>query len=131
MVACARFNPSHIFSSIRYSPVILLPNSLHVWPGPDFAATLKAELEALPAGSLPLAQGGTLGGYVDDSTIVASVMGVAETAQAIDATVGIFFSEILTGCSCSEDPDIQPAYCEFAVTIDKRTAMATVSLREP
>ncbi len=111
--------------------MIPLPNSLRVWPGPDFASTLKAELEALPAGSLPLAQGGTLGGYVDDSTLVASVLRVTETAETIDAVVGIFFSEILTGCSCSEDPAIQDAYCELMLAIDKRTAMATCSLREP
>ena len=131
MVACARFNPSQTFSTIRHPPVIPLPDSLHAWPGPNFATTLKAELEALPAGSLPLAQGSRLGGCIDDSAIVASVLRSTDTAATIKATVGIFFSEILTGCSCSEDPDIQPAYCEFAVAIDKRTAMATVSLREP
>ena len=116
---------------MRHPTLIPLPDSRRAWPGPGFAAVLKAELEALPANSLPLAQGGTLGGYVDDSSIVASVLRITETTGAIGATVGIFFSEILTGCSCSEDPDIQNAYCELVLAIDKHTAMTTCLLREP
>ncbi|GAB1393257.1 hypothetical protein MASR1M60_14200 [Rhodocyclaceae bacterium] len=110
--------------------MICLHQSLQAWPDHQFAATLKAEIEALPAGSLPLAEGGALGGYVDDASIVATVLRFSDMPDALLAEVGIFFGEILAGCSCGDEPEIQNSYCELNVQIDKQTAVAHFSLRE-
>lgn len=110
--------------------MICLPQSLQAWPDHHFASTLKTEIEALPAGSLPLAEGGALGGYVDDASIVVTVLHFKDVPDALQAEVGIFFGEILAGCSCGDEPEIQNSYCELNVQIDKHTALAQFSLRE-
>ncbi len=110
--------------------MIALPEALHAWPGEHFSATLKAEIQALPPGSLPLAEGGALGGYVVDDAIVATVLRCRDGLDALHADVGIFFGEILAGCSCGDEPEIQNSYCELYVRINKHTALAHFSLRE-
>jgi hypothetical protein len=110
--------------------MIALPATLHAWPGEHFSATLKAEIQALPPGSLPLAEGGALGGYVIDDAIVATVLGCRDCPDALHVDVGIFFGEILAGCSCGDEPEMQNSYCELNVQIDKHTAAAHFSLRE-
>jgi hypothetical protein len=59
-----------------------------------------------------------------------TVLRYRDTPDALLAEVGIFFGEILAGCSCGDEPEIQNSYCELKVLIDKHTAMAHFSLRE-
>lgn len=99
-----------------------LINSLSDWQSESFARTLKGEMESLKPGTLPLYKGTSQGGMVDDSNIAATVMNVAEEDHAILATVGVFFDEIVGGCSCGDAPASDNAYCELRVTIDKSTA---------
>jgi len=96
-------------------------NALGAWGSDAFATALQREVEALPPGVLTL-QDACRSGYVDDSDITASVMSVTESAASIEAHVGVFFQELLPGCSCGEDPPAESAYCEIRVTIDKATA---------
>ena len=46
----------------------------------------------------------------------------------IQAKVGVFFNEIIGGCSCGDDPLSENAYCELQVSIDKVTAEAEFSV---
>ena len=108
----------------------LFPRSLHAWPNKTFSATLKAEIEALPAGSLPLDKATLTGWYIDDSHISATVLRAADDATRITAEVGIFFAEIIAGCSCGDAPQNQSNYCELHITIDKGTGQAMVSVPE-
>jgi hypothetical protein len=85
---------------------------------------LKGEIEGMAPGTLPLAQGTTQGGYVDDHDISATIISVAEKDESIQARVGIFFSEIVAGCSCGDPPVSETAYCEIQVSIDMRTGEA-------
>lgn len=98
------------------------PDSLHAWPSDQFPKILKSEIEALPTGSLPLE------GYVDDSNITTTVLNVMDNQATIQVDVGIFYNEIIAGCSCGDDPVIQNAYCEIRVSINKTTAEATFSI---
>jgi len=109
---------------------ISLPHSLHAWPGETFSGTLKAEIEALPAGSLPLEKATLTGWHIDDSHIVATVLRTEEDATGIAAAVGIFFAEIIAGCSCGDEPQSQSNYCELQVIIDKGTGNATFAVPE-
>lgn len=86
--------------------------------------TLKHELENLPAGTLPLDQGTSHGGYVDDSDISVNVINAQQLENSIQAKVGVFFTEIIAGCSCGDDPVAENAYCELLVSIDKTTSSA-------
>ena len=108
--------------------MLQLPHSARAWSSDAFAGTLKGEIENLAAGTLPLDKGVSSGGRVDDSRITAIVLRSRDDGEAIQAEVGIFFDEIIGGCSCGDDPQPQNAYCELRVRIDKATGEAVFAL---
>ena len=102
--------------------MVNLPKSLHDWQTDSFGRTLKDEIEALKPGILPLYKGTSQGGIIDDSNITVTVMNFAEEEDTILATVGVFFDEVVGGCSCGDAPTADNAYCEMLVRIDKNSA---------
>lgn len=98
------------------------------WTGPGLAATLQRALESLPPGSLPLHLGVAQGGVVDDTDMAVTVLRVGAAADRIDAEVGVFFTEIVGGCSCGDDPAPQHAYCRLHLSIDRSTGAASCTL---
>ena len=111
--------------------MIRLSKTLAAWGTPAFADCLKRELSALGVDELPLQQGLTKGSYVGDDGFRVIVISVAEEASNIQAKIGVFFTGIIAGCSCADDPtpvEGQPEYCEVRVQIDKASAEAMLSL---
>ena len=102
------------------------PHALRAWPEGRLAEALKAEIENAPSGILPLQQAVTQGGYVDDSAITATVIHSADAGDAIEAKVGVFFTEVIASCGCGEEPMPTPAYCVLGFRIDKGTGVADV-----
>ena len=102
--------------------------SLSAWGTESFSPTLKREIEELPPGTLPLQQGTTQGGVVDESALSTTVINTTDGKDGIEARVGVFFSEIVGGCSCGDDPLTENAYCELSVTIDRATAETRFTL---
>ena len=105
-----------------------LPNSLRAWQTDRFALSLKNEIWNLAAGTLPLDQGVTQGGFVDDSDMTITVLHVTEDDASIQAKVGVFFMEIVASCGCGDEPMPTNAYCEMKVRIDKATAETEFTL---
>ena len=89
-----------------------------------FEKALKHELENLPAGTLPLEKGTNRGGFVDDSDISVNVISVIQDENSIQTKVGVFFTEIIAGCGCGDDPMTENAYCEMQISIDRTTFAA-------
>ena len=111
--------------------MIRLPAALDAWNSTEFMAALKREIERLDGGQLPLQQGLTASSHALDDRFEAMIIGVADDPGFIRARVGVFFSGLITGCSCADDPtpvEPQNEYCELLFTIDKTTAEATVDL---
>jgi hypothetical protein len=111
--------------------MIPLIKTLSAWGTGDFSEALKKEIEQLDAQQLPLQQGLSSGSYALGDKIEAMVIGASEQDGFIRARVGIFYSGILAGCSCADDPtpvEPQPEYCEVQVEIDRNTAEATIVL---
>lgn len=111
--------------------MIHLTKSLNAWGTPAFEEILKAEIERLDVGVLPLQQGLSQGGYTDGKGLAVMIIGVAEEPQLIRAKAGIFYTAIIAGCSCADDPtpvDELAEYCEVQIDIDKRTAETKVTL---
>jgi hypothetical protein len=99
---------------------------------PDrFARQLKVALEHLPPGTLPLAQATTQGGLVDDSDISVTVVAVHDDGDFIRARVMVFFSEIVGGCSCGDDPLSSTAQGELEVSIERRSGQAAFTVPSP
>ncbi len=110
-----------------------MPESLRAWNTPAFKAVLKQEIEQLDAGCLPLQQGLSSSSYVTDRPFQAMIISVSEDAGLIRAKAGIFYTGIIAGCSCADDPtpiDEQTEYCVVRLDIDRDTAEATVTLLE-
>lgn len=105
-------------------------DSLRAWTTDRFAATLRRELLSLGPVDLQLHQGTTQGGIVDDTSIDATVLGTTEDDRSIRVRVGVFFTEVVGGCSCGDPPVAGSAYCELLIAIDKRTAEARLSVAE-
>ena len=108
--------------------MIDLPDSLRAWGTDAFASALKREIEALPPDTLPLDGATAHGGRVDDEPVVATVIGAADAGAHLEARVGVFFAEVIAGCSCGDEPFTQPGYCELAVRIDRATGAAGFAL---
>ena len=106
-------------------------NALNAWGKPDFSAALKQEISQLDPALLPLQQGLSIGSHVTDGPITALIFGAHEHGKVIRAKTGIFYTSIIAGCSCADDPspiDENNEYCEVQFDIDRMTAETTVTL---
>ena len=111
--------------------MIRLPKARDAWNSLHFKETLKHELETVDAGLLPLQQGLKLSSYVSDAPFRVMVIHVRDDQTTIRVKTAIFYSGIIAGCNCADDPspvNTQTEYCEVLLNIDKSTAEATVRL---
>jgi hypothetical protein len=116
---------------VKPRPGQLMP-SLRVilddWESQRFAQALKHELEELQPGTLPLERATTQGGHVEGNSVSVTVLSVHERGPRIVARVGVFFEEVVGGCSCGDDPVSSTAYCEIEVSIAKGNGEARFRL---
>ncbi|HRK77928.1 MAG TPA: hypothetical protein PLQ95_05265 [Thiobacillus sp.] len=113
--------------------MIHLPNSSHAWGTPGFEAVLKREVEQLNAVQLPLQQGLAISSHVTERPFQAMLISAREESGLIRVKAGIFYTGVIAGCSCADDPtpiDEQTEYCVVQFDIDPATARATVTLLE-
>ena len=104
------------------------PISTNAWQSDAFGRSLKGEIEALGTESLPLDQGITQGGFVDDGDITAMVLNATGDDQYINSEVGVFFTEIVAGCNCGDEPESINVYCKLKLRIDRATAESEIGL---
>ena len=110
--------------------MISLPKSLRAWGTTQFDAALKKELESLRVDQLSLQQELVSSSYVLDDPHQVMIISVDDTATNVRAKVGVFFSGIIAGCSCADDPtpvEAMNEYCELWVEIDKGSAEGKVT----
>lgn len=108
-----------------------LPESVLAWKTAEFSAVLKREIELIDAAQLPLQQGLSISSYVTDRPFQAMIIHVSEEAGLIRVKAGIFYTGVIAGCSCADDPtpiDEQTEYCVLRFDIDCATAETTVTL---
>jgi len=98
--------------------------ALRDWGTARFATSLQQAIEALGSDCLPLAAGTREGGHVTDEGLAVSVIEAADRGACIAVRIGVFFTEVVGGCSCGDDPYTLPGYCQLQVTIDKQTCRA-------
>jgi hypothetical protein len=110
--------------------IIKLPDSLRDWETPELSKSFKREIQCLPPGALPLQSRGMQNGLVDDTDLSPIILQAIDTEDMLTIKAGIFFSEIIGGCSCGDEPAVENAYCEIRVEICKATAEASILLAE-
>jgi hypothetical protein len=111
--------------------MIQLTHSLRAWRTPDFEAVLKDEIAHLDAALLPLQQGLTQSSHANADALSVRIISAVEQAGCIQVKVGLFYTGVIAGCSCADDPtpvDVINEYCEARFDIDQRTALTTITL---
>lgn len=110
---------------------MILETALNAWGTPAFEETLKRAIVQMDAALLPLQQALAQSSYTDGAKRSVSILDVADGAGVIRVKAGIFYSGIIPGCSCADDPTPMSEiseYCEVLFEIDKGTAQTTVQL---
>ena len=105
--------------------------ALNAWGSTAFEPTFKRSIENLHVDLLPLQQALARSSYTDGANRSVTIIHVSDDAQYIRVKTGIFYSGIIPGCSCADDPTPMSElteYCEVQFDIDKRSAETTVSL---
>jgi hypothetical protein len=80
---------------------------------------------------LPLQQGLSYGSYASHENLSVLILNVLEKHDSIRVKTGAFFTSVIAGCNCADDPtpiDEHTEYCEVQFDINKLTAETTVSL---
>lgn len=104
---------------------------LTAWNLPDFNRVINTELQGLGASQLPLQQGLAVSNRVADADISVMLLNAEETDQALLLTVLVFYSGIVAGDCCADDPTPvceQPEQCTLKLRIHKPSGEAEVSL---
>lgn len=97
----------------------------------DFVAILKQEITQLDTEQLPLQQGLAISSAVTADPITVMIHRITEVDDVIRVKVGMLYTGMIGGCSCTDDPtpdSINNEYCEVQLDIDKSTAITTVTL---
>lgn len=105
--------------------MIRLELSLRAWGTPEFEGVFKQELAQVGNHVLPLQQALSVGSHVTDKPPTVMVISAVEMPTIIRIYVGIFFTSIIAGCSCADDPTPMseyPEHCELEVQIDRVSA---------
>jgi hypothetical protein len=118
------------------SGVIAMPRltrSIEAWGTPGFESTLKAEIAQLGADVLPLQEGLSFGSVGLDDSVSAMILDVSESAATLHVRTGIFYTSIIAGCACADDPTPEneyTEYCELELEIDRVSGETQVRLAE-
>jgi hypothetical protein len=108
----------------------LIP-ALTAWGTPAFEETLKNTIMQMDAALLPLQQSLSQSSYTDGADRSVMIMSITDDAGFIRVKTGIFYTGIIPGCSCADDPTPMneiAEHCEVQFDIDKITAETTITL---
>ena len=111
--------------------MIQLTKAVNAWGSDTFAETLKQEILHMDSGLLPLQQGLAHGNYASDKNLTVMILQVTDNTDSIQVKTGIFFTGIVSGCQCADDPspdNEHPEYCEILFNINKKTAETVLHL---
>ena len=111
--------------------VIKLINALKAWGSSEFEKALKDEIQAMDAASLPLQQGLAQSSHVGNEALSPVIISIQDALDKILVKTGIFYSGIIAGSCCADDPTPvceQTEYCELLFEIDKASGDSQVTL---
>lgn len=80
----------------------------------EIEATFKEELAATSPDALPLQQGMAHGNVADGDGLSAMVIKTEIDADRIRIHAGLFFSSVVAGCACHNDPTPMGAEAEYS-----------------
>lgn len=111
--------------------MIKLNKTLLAFDTADFNKVAKDEITSIDPALLPLQQGLSLSSYVGQTPFNITILNVTNENSDIQIKAGIFYTGIIAGCSCSDDPsptDEQNEYCEILFSVNMKTAETDIQL---
>ncbi len=111
--------------------MITLKDSQKAWGSTEFNRRFKAEVERLPTDELPLQQALQHTSCVSNEPFSIMVLTASDDSTLIHVKAGAFYSGIIAGCSCVDDPTPMSTvaeHCELQFDIDKRSGATAVTL---
>jgi hypothetical protein len=108
-----------------------LISSLAAWNSDSFIEVLKKEIRAIDSELLPLQQGLSHSNFANGDNLSTIILRSEEIDGHIQVKAGLFYTGIIAGCNCADDPtpvDENIEYCEVLFSIDIKTAETSVSL---
>lgn len=111
----------------------LLPKSIAAWNTDRFEKVLVQEVAALGLDHLPLQQGLTYSSVALDHALEVVLLDAEQQGDRVIAKLGAFYTGIVAGCSCADDPtptDEVNEYCELVVAFGLSDGVASVSLAD-
>lgn len=97
----------------------------------DVAKALQNDIALLGIERLPLQQGLAVGSHVIDTDLQVTLLGTVSRDDVWRVRAGIFFSSVIAGCSCTDDPtplDSNAEYCEMQFDINRLTGETTIDI---
>lgn len=110
--------------------MIVLQETLLNWHKKNLKRVLKQELTTLKTNTLPLHLATTQGGIINTENLDLIILSTAETNKHIEIKTGIFFTEIVGGCNCDDAPSETEVYCILLITINKKTAHSSFTIKD-
>jgi len=101
------------------------------WGKKSFDDSFKLTVQKLTVKELPLQKGLTQSSIAIDDNLNVVVLDKNLENGFVKVKAGIFFSGVIAGCNCSDDPspvDLQNEYCEVLFSIDDQTGNTKVDL---
>lgn len=108
-----------------------LKSSLRAWNTNNFIDIFKNEISSLDTNLLPLQQGLSSSSYAVEDNVSISVLKVDNDDNNIHVKAGLFYTGIIAGCNCADDPspvNENNEYCEVLFTINRKTAETAVTI---
>jgi hypothetical protein len=109
-----------------------LPRSSALYGTADFTRGFVDEVSALPPDSLPLQQAMAQGNMVTDDALQVMVNSVDCDDRQLRVKAGIFFTSMIAGCSCADDPSPvdkinEYAELEFYICLDDASTQVRIA----
>jgi hypothetical protein len=107
-----------------------LTHLLAAFNSSHFNETFVSEVGQL-GDELPLQKALQSGSHALADDVQVSILAINEDNRSIRVRAGVFFTSIIAGCNCADDPtpvDRLSEYAEMDFVIDKQTADTTISI---
>lgn len=114
--------------------ILYLPGAWQSLDTPRFSEILKQELQSLSLERLPLQQCMRQSSHILDHGMQVLILGMTDMDAERHIRIGVFFSGIIAGCSCADDPTpVEPIneYCELLLRMNKSTGRINVESPTP